>query len=348
MINKALVVTILFLCTSHLFAEHGLVKISDSKTDICGFLVQEGDKKYLYTTQSALFGMRLTGVGYKFTASSFSGSPVTVIGPLMVTTNGDVARVEITTEATDFLKIGTINDFGEKVTIFPTALKSESDKPGTATISGIGIDAYMIKAKLTMPLLGTPLLNQKGEVVGAASNWGGEINKKGWSFSFKVLKSNLYARLFSNMKWVPAGKVDFIQAGGVMKDTCQMLKEFMPLLNWWITNPYRQVPDTLSYPRQMKRFVIYNNERTPLLRRFVKEVKRSPIGREGKMEKIRDGCLHRAKLFAGFPTAQKRQLNLQWKTPFLIKIGKRYSREWDKVIEAIIAKKRSLEHKTPF
>jgi len=340
--------SLLILCSSSLFASSALVKISDSKRSICGFLVSDGGKKYLYTSQTALFGMHLTGVGYKFNARAFTGNLVNVIGPLMVSAYSDVARVEVSTDATELLKMDKIKDFGEKVKIFPRAITNKSDKSEVATIVGIGVDAFTLKAKLTPPFAGTPVLNSEGNVVGVLSNVGIKINRKGWSFNCTTFNFNIGGRLDSNIKWVPAGKIDFIEAGNVINDSKTLLKAYMPILNWWLKTPYSTVPGNISYPKEVKRFVLYNNERTPFIRKLVNEIQRNPIAKKGQLNKVRDGCLHRAKLFTAFPIAQVRQLNLPWKTPFLRNEGVHYSWEWSKIIKAVQAKKRGLEFRIPF
>ena len=430
MIKDKIIILLLILSAYTLSADSGLVKISDSTRSTSGFLVEEGGKKYLYTSQTALFGMHLTGVGYKFNAESFSGHSVTVTGPLMVSEYSDVARVEVSTDATDLLKIGKIKDFGEKVTIFPAAVTNESDKAGAASISGIGIDTLTLKAKLSAPIPGTPVLNRNKEVVGVLSTWmsvvkkengkksrshkknksssdkknkakkkkkkksggkkknnsssdmkakgnskkkkksGGKKKDKDKSGSkqkntkspassesktsvnyvFKVGCSSINrgARLDVNIKWIPAEEVDFIEAGSVINDSDRMLKEYMPILEWWLKTPYTEVPDNISYPDEIKRFVLYNNERTPIIRKLVAEIQKNPIDHEGEMNKVRDGCLHRATLFLNFPLSQMRQLNVQWKTPFLRNESAYSSREWEKIVKVIQAKRRGLEFRVPF
>lgn len=352
-ILEKLLLLILIFCTSPLFAVGALAKISDSERSACGFLVSDGGKKYLYTSQTALFGMHLTGIGYKINVRSFSGAPVNVIGTLMVSKYSDVARVEVSTEATELLSIGEIKNFGGKLTTFPGAIVSESDKSVASTILGIGIDAFTLNGKFAPPFAGAPVLNAGGKVIGVLSDSVVyvrvlHLEKKKRSFICETVNINIAGRLDANIKWVPAEKVDFIEAGNVIKDTKTLLKAYMPILNWWLKAPYTSVPDNVSYPQQIKRFVLYNNERTPIIRKLVGEIQGDTIGHIGKMNKVREGCLHRADLFSAFSVAQRRQLMVSWKTPFLRNEGVRYSREWDKIIKSLQARRRGLEFQIPF
>ena len=121
----------------------------------------------------------------------------------------------------------------------------------------------------------------------------------------------------------------------------------MPLFNWWYNNPYRKVSDSVEYPVGIKRFVIYNNERTPILDKLIAQVAKNPIYHEKKMRGIRDNCLHRAKIFRGFPASQKEKLDITWKTMYLRSQAIECNENWSVILKCIDARIRSMEYKMP-
>jgi len=441
---KIILISIL-LASSLALPAGELVKIEGANTTAVGFLAISGGKVFLYTSQSALFGMKFYGVSYKVILTTFSGKKLLLAGKLQISPVADIARVEVNADKKDAFQIGGIKNIGEPVTLFPDPLSKEPGTVQKGKIAGIGIYNFAYSGPIKQPAPGTPVLNSKGEVVGVLSNFSGKFlfaqhktksrhkknggnnifttksapssnknskkkksnnskpkkntpvkssasphtpphttaafkpNKKGSnkkksskkkssdsgkktkaikskpvaedSFAFfKYTEFNPYlgARLDTETEWVTALDVDFFIAGDAIAGAQRLQKEFVPLLNWWFTNPYRQIPDDLHYPTEMQRFIQYNNQRTPIIRKLVAEIASKPIDHQAALHKVRDSCLHRAELLKNFPLSHYRNLRLPYKTRFLRITALQYAKNWQFILKKIDTQILNMTYKIPY
>ena len=347
--NSVLTVTILLAWSlSGLLYAGELVQLIDGSKTAAGFLVDHEGKTYLYTSQTAILGMNITGIGKTSTVTTFSHKKLTLIGEFEISYYSDVARIQVNETFKDAYQIGKITTQGQQVTIFPNAGKNLDSSKQKTTINGIGIYAFTLNDNMKTESPGTPVLDPKGNVVGVLSTWVWEINRKKNLFVYTKRNPHFGARLDAPIKWVPISKVNFKSAANAILDSKRIQKEIIPLLNWWMANPYRQIPESVSYPVEIKRFVKYNNERTPLIRRFVKKISRNLIGNKAKMEKVRAGCIHRGELFSNFIHSQKRSLNgIKSGTQFLNMILIKNTKNWSLISGNVDAKLKGMDYTFP-
>ena len=149
------------------------------------------------------------------------------------------------------------------------------------------------------------------------------------------------------MKWVSSRDAGFITAGNAIEEAYRLQKEFLPLLNWWYENPYRLIDSEITYPKDIKRFVKYNNERSPRLHVLLKKIQSSPRKNENLLRGVRDKCVHRAKLFAAFPRSQRAKMDNPCKTKFLRDQASITARNWDFLLSFVEPRVRSMEFRLP-
>ena len=341
---------ILFICSfsDFLYAD-ALVKLSDGKKTAAGFLVNQEGKTYLYTSQTAIFGMNITGVGSTSTVKTFTNKKVTLLGQFEISYYSDVARIQVSGTFQDAYKIGSVTTQGQQVTIFPNAGGKQVDSTKqTVSIQGIGIYAFTMNDNMQNESPGSPVLDQEGNVVGVLSSWAWEIKKNNQKFIYTKNNPHFGSRIDIPIRWITTGKAKFKSAANAILTSKRIQKEIIPLLNWWMENPYRQVPKNISYPVEIKRFVKYNNERTPFIRKFIKKINQNILKNQSKMEKIKSGCIHRGNLFASFFHSQKRSLDgIKCETEFLKMILIKNAKNWETIAGQVDAKLKDMKYNLP-
>ena len=175
--KKCLSLSVLVLLLSTKVFGGELVIISDPDSKTSGFLAKDNGKTYLYTSQSAIFGMKLIGVSYSFNAVTSNGKKVLTKGSLEVSPDRDVARIEVQGEYPDAFEIGNVENIGEEITLFPEALINGTDVDQLDDINGLGIYSFTFSTALEENVPGSPILNQEGKVIGVVSGWRSKIIK---------------------------------------------------------------------------------------------------------------------------------------------------------------------------
>ena len=344
-----LTVTLLLFCTMPISIRAGeLVKIQDGTKTATGFLVKTEGKTFLYTTQTAIFGMNLIGVGSTANITTFSNKKITLLGQFEVSHNSDLARFPIQDSSFDTFSIGKVKSQGQKVTIFPQAGTGSATSKQTVSISRIGIYAIKLNDTMKAEAPGSPVLDEQDNAVGVMSCWMWKLYRSGKTYAYTTVNPHVAAKLDVNVQWLPADKAQFPTAANAILTSKRMQKEIVPLLNWWLENPYRLVPSTITYPPELKPFVKYNNKRSPLIRELAQSVKKDLIKNEARMNTIRKSCIDRGRLFINFIHNQKSSLlDIKCKSAYLTKLLIYNAENWRRVEEITDAELKNMKYLFP-
>jgi len=329
-----------------------LVKDAGSDRVAFGFLVEVDGVSYVYTAQSAIYGMSVvavvTGDGKRLATNG---------GGFEVAVNSDLARVPLTEEISG-LKPAALGNlcFGLEASIVGIDSTGKARRRA-AVVSGIGGRTFFLEfpdgegldAK-GKPRPGSPVLLEDGTVVGVV---GAPVSRfdigLGWTdkVSLALSSETIVARLDAETKWVSAKDAGFGKASSPLKDLPRLTWEILPLLNWWCEDPYRAVPDNVAVPREWKAWVANNNKRAGQMEKLVAKASASPSANKGLVKSLRTSMLYRAKRLVILPSSIRASLNQKCKTWFLRSRLAIAKKEWERLFDMMNCRMKSLKYSVP-
>lgn len=308
-----------------------------------GFLVKNGDSYYAYTSQS---GLLYTG---QFKLQSMTGNPIVITGKLELSYFNDVVRIKVDPGKLkdQYFELGSRLKMGEKVEACLEDISSRS----SANIKGVGMYAFALDKSNPNDLAGTPVCGSDGRAIGVLSRGYNafKINSDWDDGKVKLseIKNKIAARLDVEIIWTNADDVQFFKTAELISRYCLLQSEFLPLLNWWCTNPYRQIGDNIKYPKSLERWVKNHNNRTKAYDYTIKRCAENPIGRKGLIKSLIDANLQRGLVLSKFAQGALRQMQINKKTTYLNYYSGIYMREWAQIDDLMESRQKNMEFMLP-
>lgn len=313
------------------------------KSKQAGFLVKEKNKYYAYTCQSALL--------FKpdFSIRSADGDTIKATGKLELSYTNDIARVEVDPGPLKdkFFVLSEKLGYGDSVKYCSLYFDSKT----SSIIKGIGPNDFDLGDTTLEYFTGTPVLGADGRVVGVlrqghnvfriAAQWNnGKI-------SLAREKNQLAARTDIDLKWVDAEKVHFENASQMIIKASQFQSAFLPLVNWWCENPYRQVPENIKYPKSLERWVTNHNNRTKAYDYTIRRCAEKPILRKGLIDSLMAANIQRSLVLSKFPKSLLRQMQIKRETPFLNSYFNIFKWEWSRIVRLMDYRLKNMAYMVP-
>jgi len=347
----------LFLCAlSAARLAHGgtgdylaLIKDAGSNRVAVGFIVEVGGSSYVYTTQSAIYGMSVVTV-----VDANGKSLATNEGRFEISADGDLARVPLTDKAPGLKPAprGSICFGADAVIVDPAS--SGNIKETAAVISGIGAGTFVMESTEddsdTLPNPGAPVVLENGTVIGVV---GAPIPRfdiqTGWKDKISLASRSeiVAARLDSLANWISSDDAAFAKVSAPLRNAARLSPEIIPLLNWWCEDPYRVAPSDLPLPDTWKSWVANNNKRSGQMEKLVAKVSSAPAGRRGLVKSLRTAMLYRAKRLVLLPSSVRASFNRKSKTWFIRSRLAIAKREWENILDMLYCRIKSLNYSVP-
>lgn len=335
-----------FISSSSLNA--GMLYFANIKNKQAGFVAKSGEDYYAYTSQTALFSLG------RFALKTFDGTTIKITGPLELSYYSDIARVKVDPGVLKdkAFELGGKVPLGEDVQVYSVSIADNIDTKSSVNVKGIGMYSFALGKETENESAGAPILSSDGKVVGVvskgyfnfdiASGWGNE--------KIKVVekKNKIGARLDVDVKWVPANKAGFDRAGEEITQAAKFQHEFLPLLNFWCENPYRELPEDIKYPKELKSWVKDHNYKTKAYDTLIPRCAKDPAKKKGLIDNLMEGTLDRANKLCKFPKNKVRQMQIPWKTPYMKGRANTYLKNWLKVNRMMQARLVNLEYLVPY
>jgi len=344
-------IALILLCFTLLssFLNADLIYFANIDKQYTGFVAKSGDNYYAYTSQTALIS--LFG---KFAIKTSDGARVKTAGPLELSYYSDIARLKI--EPGEFkdnaFEIGKSVSIGDEVSVYSISMNDNVDTQSTIKIDGVGMYAFAISKETDADSAGSPVLTKDGKVVGVLSK--GAFNfviSKGWGEEkIKVVetKNKLAARLDVTVRWVSAKKADFKHFSQEAGKATKLQQEFLPLLNFWCHNPYRELEEDIEYPRKLKTWVKDHNYKTKAYDKLVPKCRDKPYTKIGLINSLMQGTLERAIKLSKFPQNKVRQMSVKWKTAYLRSRASHYLKNWIRVNKMMRCRILNMQYLLPY
>lgn len=340
------IITILFICSLPLMnLNAGLVYFANINKKQCGFIAKSGEDFYAYTSQSALLSLG------RFAVKSFDGTSLQSSGSLELSYNSDIARIKIDPGKLkdQAFEIGGNVKMGGDVEVYSVSLSDNIDSKGKTKVKGVGMYSFAIDKETDFDSAGTPVLSDN-KVVGVLSKGYEEFEVASHWNEGKVKivekKNKTGARLDVEVNWVPAEKVGFDRAGEELADAQKFQSEFLPILNFWCANPYRELPEDIKYPKDLQSWV---NDFKYKTKAYDKLVPRSKDlnDKKGLVDSLMEGTLERSMKLSKFPQNKVRQMKISWKTPYLRSRAGTYMTNWRKIDKLMECRLVNMEYMVP-
>lgn len=302
----------------------GIIYFGNGKNKQAGFIAKSGEDYYAYTSQSGLLSLG------KF---KIQHSGIKEIGPLEVSYESDIARIKVDPgEMKDkAYQIAGKVIMGKPVEILSIDLNAKTP----ANVVGMNRHSFALDKKTADYQIGTPVFIPKQGVVGVigrghqqfaiATHW--DKNK----VKIQTVPNRQAGRLDVLVKWVKADAIGFEKAAERVAIARKFQKGFLPLLNWWCKNPYRQLDESVKYPKLLTAWVKDHNHKTRAYDYNIKRCREDPVNRFGLVDSLMDANIQRGIVLSKFPQSTLRQMQINWKTPFLNFLTDRYARSWGKI-----------------
>lgn len=328
-IKKITLLTICFIFNYNAL-NAGLVYFANIEKKQLGCMVKMGEDYYAVTSQTAMMSLG------DFAIRTASGTNLKITGPLEISFYSDAARVKVDPGSfkDQAYEIGGPLEIGQKVKL---VLSSENlEAKSNLTIDGIGMYSFSVDKESDANAAGSPILSEDGKIIGVMSKGYNEfVVAQSWFTDEKVKvverKNKLAARLDVKIIWVDAQKAEFEKAAEQILDAEKFQPEFLPVLNFWCKNPYREIPDNVKYPKELRKWVRDHKYKTKAYDRIIPKCENKPWENVGLIESVMDGTLDRSNKLANTPKAIARQMHIKWKTPFLRYRGKILFNNWNRL-----------------
>lgn len=346
---KKIAILLLCLVFSSNILNAGLVYFANIKKKNVGFIVKSGEDYYAITSQAALMSLG------RFAIKTFDGTTIKQTGPLELSYYSDAARMKIDPGVMKdkALEFGGKVDLGAEVEVYSISIADNIDSKSNAKVDGIGMYAFSIDKETDNDSVGTPVLSKEGKVLGVLSKGNMEFDiEKSWGTDEKLKvverKNKLAARMDVDVRWVDAAKAGFDRAAEEVVNAAEFQSEFLPLFNFWCKNPYRELPEDIVYPRELKSWVKDHNYKTKAYDKIIPRCAENPSERKGLINNVMGGTLERALKLSKFPQNKVRQMQIPWKTPFLKSCARIYLRNWYEVTKMMKLRIINMAYKLPY
>ena len=191
-----------------------------------GFLIKQAEKKYLVTNEHVIRG----GNGEEPRIMMLNGN-VLKLGNCEISRDRDLMRFEVDTDSDALFLADTIPEIGEEVTIY-----GNSDGGGVSTqisgkVLGVGGERLEVSALFVNGNSGSPVINQKGLVVGVATYLTNYTNANDWvkkDTRFNGVRR--YATRLVDMPWYPISWDEYARQIREFNDFEYFLKCLRPYL----------------------------------------------------------------------------------------------------------------------
>ncbi|MDF7825128.1 hypothetical protein P4B35_13980 [Pontiellaceae bacterium B12227] len=201
-----------------------LVIIAGEKSIGHGFVLHAGDKYYIITTQRVIFG------NYKLQFKTVSGN---VLRPMKVelAEDRDVARLLL--RSTEGLNMSSRCGMHDRIVI-----PRSSDNELSGEIIGMGADRIEVSAEFSNSQSGSPVLNQKGNVIGVASYVVTlEENAVDSGTKWQALPRRIAYRL-DGINWISVNWRSYNREyGNMLSDMDQFRRELYKIMISWCDSP---------------------------------------------------------------------------------------------------------------
>lgn len=311
-----------------------MVKITDNHGHSSrGFIVKEKGKFYVYTAQTTLFGVKKPKISNDY-------GEIKTAKDYQISSNSDVARIRIAGEFKDFYTIGENININDGVVYKSGAWDSIIN----TEISGLGIRIFKIKEKFKRRDSGLPVLNSENKLIGILSSWQAAVTVKSEPPFLQYEEENprIVTRLDKQIKWLSARKTKFEDYGVILKESKVLQKDFLPMIQWWYENPYRQVEDDVEYSEKMATWVKYNNRKNKIIDQLIAKIAEDPQKHKSLMKSLKNATLHRTKLLYAFPSSRYQKLQIKWPTDFLRSKAMLHTESWENILRVINIRKKNL------
>ena len=345
---KKISLIFLFFIISFQFVNAGLVYFANIKQKQVGFIAKYGEEYYAFTSQAALLSLG------RFALKNFDGTTINTTGPLELSYYSDAARIKVDPGVMkdQAFEIGGKVSLGEEVQVYSISIEDNVDAKSPDSIDGVGMYSFAVCKETDNDSAGAPVLNAEGKVLGVISLGYKEFEiTPGWGEEkIKVVerKNKFASRLDVEAKWVPAEKAGFQRAGGEITSAAKFQAEFLPLLNFWCENPYRELPEYIEFPKELKSWVRDHNYKTKAYDRLIPKCAKNPSEKKGLIHSVMTGTLERSRKISKFPQNKVRQMQIAWKTSFLKSRAKIYLQNWHKVNKMMELRLVNMEYMPPY
>lgn len=328
----------LFLVCQPLAAD-SVIKILDNHGHSSqGNIVKDNGKFYAYTAQSALFGVDTLQIKYP-------NGVIKKAEDYQISFNSDVARIPLEGDFSDFYTIGE----GSKINDQVAYVSSDTMGKVKTEITAVGIRIFKIKDDFKQQSAGSPVLNAENKIIGILSSWLPSVLIQSASpfLHYQEINPKIVSRLDKQIKWLSAKKTNFEAYGAILKDSRDLQKEFLPIIQWWYDDPYRKVPDGMDYSDKMKTWVKYNNWINKIVDKLVAKVAEDPQKHKSLMKSLKESTIHRTELLYAFPSSKHQSLQIKWPTDYLQNEAQIHIKSWGNILEVMDIRKMNLEFVMP-
>ncbi|MBN1864452.1 MAG: hypothetical protein JW808_06090 [Victivallales bacterium] len=282
-----------------------------------------------------------------------SGSTVQTEGSLELSRDSDIARIRIQvgTFAEEALEIGSFSDIGDDAVVHSLLIPENVDARTPCNVTGIGVFYLGISVETADEASGASVLNSEGKVVGVVSMGYDEFDiASHWNEGkVKLLRrpNSVASRLDVPIMWISTEDAGFARAASEITNSAALMREFVPLLNFWCADPYRPIPKDIEITRELGAWARDHNHKTKAYHTIIPRIKEDPIGRKAILLSIMRSTNDRAVRLANFPRGRMRQMQLQWQTSFLRSLGSIHLDNWKRITEMMDARIADMSYRSP-
>ena len=217
-----------------------LVTVVFSTGQGSGFIVKEGDKKYMITNEHVI----RSGNGEEPRVMMLNGN-VLKLNNCEISRDRDLIRFEVETDSDALILSDSIPEIGDDVTIY-----GNSDGGGVSTqisgnVLGVGGDRLEVSAQFVNGNSGSPVIDRHGLVVGIATYLTNYTNANDWvkkDTRFNGVRR--FATRLVEMPWIPVSWDEYTRQIKELNDFEYFMKSLQP----YLVAHYYDVPDEfLSY-----------------------------------------------------------------------------------------------------
>ena len=217
-----------------------LVTVVFSTGQGSGFIVKQGDKKYMITNEHVI----RSGNGEEPRVMMLSGN-VLKLNNCEISRDRDLIRFEVETDSDALILSDSIPEIGDDVTIY-----GNSDGGGVSTqisgnVLGVGGDRLEVSAQFVNGNSGSPVIDRHGLVVGVATYLTNYTNANDWvkkDTRFNGVRR--FATRLVEMPWLPVSWDEYTRQIKELNDFEYFMKSLQP----YLVAHYYDVPDEfLSY-----------------------------------------------------------------------------------------------------
>lgn len=302
----------------------GIVYLGSEQAKQAGFISKKGEDYYVYTSQLGLL-----------TLGSFKilNSEIKEIGPLELSSESDIARIKVDP---GMLKDKAYPIAGKVLIARPVEVFSNNfSSKIQMNVIGINRHSFALNKATQKNLVGSPVFAPDKGVVGIiSSGYTKFVIASHWvegKVSLKEIANRQAARLDVPVDWVSADKINFEQAAKRVSLASNYQKDFLPLLNWWCFNPYRSIEESVKYPEELKAWVKDHNYKTKAYDIKLDRCQEDTKKKLGLINSLIDANIQRGSVLSRFPKRNISYVQMDWKTPYLNYLTKKYVREWEKI-----------------